>query len=76
MAQREPSSPAWVAFSTMSFLVAAGMAVLGVACLPLDLWVRGYLAMAFLLLVHSAVSLSKTLRDRHEARVAGQEGAQ
>ena len=47
------------------------MAALGIAYLPLGLWERGYLAMAALFLVHASVSLTKTLRDRHEAESSG-----
>ncbi len=67
MTQRDTHTPAWIAFSYLSFCAAAAMAALGIAYLPLGIWERGYLAMAALLLVHSSVSLTKTLRDRHEA---------
>jgi hypothetical protein len=32
-----------------------------------DLWIRGYLAMGLFFTVSSTVTLSKTLRDRHES---------
>ena len=69
MPRRDAHTPAWIAFSYASFCVAATMAALGIAYLPLGLWERGYLAMAALFLVHASVSL--TLRDRHEADTAG-----
>ena len=67
MVRRSDDTPAWIAFSYMSFCIAASMATLGIIYLPLDLWMRGYLAMAALFLVHASISLTKTLRDRHEA---------
>ena len=71
MPRRDTHTPAWIAFSYLSFCTAAVMAALGIAYLPLGLWERGYLAMAALFLVHASVSLTKTLRDRHEADTAG-----
>ena len=70
MQRRDVHTPAWIAFSYASFCTAAVMAALGIAYLPLGPWERGYLAMAALFLVHASVSLTKTLRDRHEADVA------
>ena len=67
MPRRDAHTPAWIAFSYVSFCVAVAMAALGIAYLPLGPWERGYLGMAALLLVHASVSLTKTLRDRHEA---------
>ena len=71
MPRRDAHTPAWIAFSYISFCTATVMAALGIATLPLGLWERGYLAMAALFLVHVSVSLTKTLRDRHEADLAG-----
>lgn len=70
MQRRDAHTPAWIAFSYASFCTAAAMAALGIAYLPLGPWERGYLAMAALFLVHASVSLTKTLRDRHEADAA------
>lgn len=73
MARPDTHTPAWVAFTYLSFCAAAVMAALGIVYLPLGLWERGYLAMSLVFLVHASVSLTKTLRDRHEAEQA--EGA-
>ncbi len=76
MPRQDTHTPAWIAFSYLSFCTAVVMAALGIAYLPLGLWERGYLAMAALLLVHASVSLTKTLRDRHEAEHAGTPAAE
>jgi hypothetical protein len=34
--------------------------------LPLDIWAKGYLGMGLFFLVSSTISVSKTLRDKHE----------
>jgi hypothetical protein len=71
MERRETHTPAWVAFTCLSFCAAIAMAALGIAFLPLGPWERGYMAMAAVFLVHASVSLTKTLRDRFEAEEAG-----
>ena len=36
-------------------------------CLPLDLSIKGYLTMGFLMLVQSCITMTKTMRDMHES---------
>jgi hypothetical protein len=43
------------------------MVAAGILFLPLDLWAKGYLAMGVIMLVQSCITLTKTLRDNHEA---------
>jgi hypothetical protein len=62
-----PHSPAWVSFTYFSFAGAVLMVGIGIFFLPLDWWSRGYLAMGVIALVQSCVTLTKTLRDQHEA---------
>ena len=70
MTGRDSHSPAWNAFTCLSFAAAVTMAVLGICYLPLGIWERGYMGIAALFLVHSSISLTKTLGDRYEADVA------
>lgn len=60
-------SRAWVNFCYLCFIVACLMMVGGVSILPLDIWSKGYLAMAGLMIVQTTVNLTKTLRDNHES---------
>jgi hypothetical protein len=60
-------SSAWVSFSYLSFGVAALMLALGIYLMPLDLWGKGYLTMGILMLVQTAVNVTKTIRDNQEA---------
>ena len=62
-----PHSSAWVSFTYISFAGALLMVGGGIFFLPLDWWSRGYLAMGVVALVQSCVTLTKTLRDQHEA---------
>jgi hypothetical protein len=61
-----PHTGAWVAFTYASFVASLGMMGLGILLLPVDLAVRGYLAMGTAMLVQSSLILAKTLRDAHE----------
>src|SRR5947207_14485554 len=62
----QPHSGAWVTFTYVSFSASAFMVAVGVFFLPLDLWIKGYLAMGIVMLVQSCVPLTKTIRDMHE----------
>jgi hypothetical protein len=69
MPETQPAhSAAWVTQTYISFAVSLSAFGLGIAYLPVDAWMRGFLAVAGLYSVTSAISLSKTLRDQHEAR--------
>jgi hypothetical protein len=60
-------SQAWSFQTKASFVVSLTALILGIAYLPVEPWVRAYLAIASLYSITSAISLSKTLRDEHEA---------
>ena len=64
----EQDSGAWIAFTQIAFVLALIGMVIGIWLLPVDLWVRGYLAMGFFFVVSSTITLCKTTRDNHEAR--------
>ncbi len=64
--QSPAHAPAWVFFTYVSFAGALGMLVLGIALLPLDLWMRAFLFMGMLMLVQACVIMTKTQRDMHE----------
>ncbi|MEM6711861.1 MAG: YiaA/YiaB family inner membrane protein [Pseudomonadota bacterium] len=58
----------WLVFTAGSFLVAAMMMALGIYNLQASFSAKGFYAMSAIMLVHSAISLSKTLRDADEAK--------
>ena len=60
-------SAAWVTFTYISFAASAFMVALGIWLLPLDLSMKGYLAMGIVMLIQSCVTLTKTIRDMHES---------
>lgn len=60
-------TPAWRTYVCVSFALSLGLMVVGIAVLPVTLWMRGYLAMGLFFTVSATLTLSKTLRDQHEA---------
>jgi len=60
-------SPGWLFFVKVSFACALGGMVFGVAVMPVEIWMRGYMVLGTLFLVGSTFTLSKTMRDEFEA---------
>ena len=60
-------SAAWRFFVMLSFGASIGATSLGLLLLPVDIWIKGYMAMGIYFAIASTVMLSKTLRDKHEA---------
>ena len=65
--QAAQHSGSWIAFTYASFLAAVGMVALGILFAPIDIWIKAYFAMGATLLVQSTITMTKTLRDVHEA---------
>ena len=42
------------------------MVAAGILFMPIDVWLKGYLAMGIVMLIQSCVTLTKTARDRFE----------
>ena len=63
----QPHSSAWVSFTYASFGLALLMVAAGIFFLPVEMWIKAYLAMGVIMLVQSCVSATKTARDMHEA---------
>lgn len=60
-------SSAWVAQTWISFALAVSVTAFGIWNLPVDVWVKAFMAMGLLFSVGSTFSLAKTVRDQHEA---------
>ncbi|MDA0642000.1 MULTISPECIES: YiaA/YiaB family inner membrane protein [Nonomuraea] len=58
---------AYYAQCVISFAVALGSVGIGIVFLPVNPWVRAFLAVAVLYTVTSAFGLAKCVRDRQEA---------
>ena len=63
----QTDSPAWKFFVIVSFVASLGATSLGLLILPVDFWVKGYMAMGLYFTVSSTLMLSKTIRDAHES---------
>ena len=66
MNQNTQHSTAWVTFTYISFAASCFMVGIGIWLLPLDLSIKGYLTMGFLMLTQSCITMTKTMRDMHE----------
>jgi hypothetical protein len=60
-------SQSWIVFTYVSFVAALAMVMVGIILMPLDLAMKGYLAMGVAMLIQSCITLTKTLRDNDEA---------
>ncbi len=66
-ARLHQDSPAWRFFVMVSFTAALSAVSLGLLLLPVDIWIKGYMAIGIYWAVSSTIMLSKTLRDSHES---------
>ena len=65
--QIQQDSAAWKFFVVVSFVMSLGATSMGILILPVELWVKGYIAMGLYFTISSCFILAKTLRDAHEA---------
>ena len=61
------SSSAWDFFVKVAFAIAIGSTLLGIYLLPGELVVKGYFLISSLFLVFATITMSKSVRDAHEA---------
>lgn len=61
------NSPGWLFFVKACFGLSIVSMVAGIFFAPVDLWVKGYMAMGALFTVGSTFTLAKTMRDEFEA---------
>jgi len=61
-------SAAWKFFVKTCFTISVITMFIGIYFLPTDYWVKGYMGMGLLFVIGSSITLSKTLRDDHEAK--------
>ncbi|MCB8835906.1 YiaA/YiaB family inner membrane protein [Aurantimonas sp. VKM B-3413] len=65
-ANRIPTN-AWTIFTVISFVVASLMMAGGIYFLEASFAAKGFYAMAAIMLVHTTVTITRTLRDVEEA---------
>ena len=57
----------WVLFTVASFVVAAAMMAGGIFFMEASFAAKGFYAMAAIMLVHTSITITKTLRDTEES---------
>jgi len=62
------NTASWMAFVWISFVISIFLMCAGIYQLPTEIWIKGYMAMGLFFSVASSFTLSKTVRDDHEAR--------
>ena len=60
-------SSAWKTFTMASFVVAASMMAGGIYFMEASFAAKGFYAMAAIMLVHTSITITKTMRDAEEA---------
>jgi hypothetical protein len=63
----QKDSPAWLFFVRTTFAVSTFAMTMGIWFLPVDLWIKGYMAIGLYFTIGSTITLSKSLRDEHES---------
>jgi hypothetical protein len=63
---KSPTTAAFFFQAAASFAISSGSVVIGIAFLPIDPWVRAFLALGMVFTVSSAFTLAKCVRDRQE----------
>ena len=61
-------SSGWLFYVKAAVAVSLGLMLLGIVWLPANLWIKGYLSMGLMFAIGSSITLSKTIRDDHEAK--------
>jgi hypothetical protein len=65
--RQHKDSDAWIFQTWIAFALSIGITSTGIANLPVDIWVKGFMAMGLSFSVGSTFSLAKTQRDLHES---------
>lgn len=64
----QQDTEAWKAFTKLAFGVAMTFSLLGLWYLPLTIWLKGYIFMAYFFSLGSVITMIKTMRDEHESK--------
>ena len=66
MQSKSPTTAAFFFQAAASFAISTVSVVIGIVFLPIDPWVRAFLALGLVFTVSSAFTLAKCVRDRQE----------
>lgn len=61
------TTAAYYVQAVLSFALATAALAIGIARLPVDAWMRAFLAVALLYVITSSFTLAKVVRDRQDA---------
>ena len=60
-------SSAWVAFTQINFAVSTAAVAVAIWAMPATIWIRAFLGLGLLAVIGATITMTKTLRDLHEA---------
>lgn len=60
-------SSAWIFQTWAAFIISVGFTLAGLYYAPIDIWIKGFIAIGYLFTISTCFTLAKTLRDKHEA---------
>lgn len=63
----QKDTSAWITQVRISFMLSITATSVSIAYLPVNNWVKSYMAMGYLFSLSSAFTLAKTIRDNQEA---------
>ena len=66
MSDKPMRTNAWSTFTMVSFAISAAMMAGGIFFMDATFAAKGFYAMASIMLVHTSITITKTLRDAHE----------
>lgn len=61
------NTSSWMIFTAASFVVSAAMMAGGIFFMDASFAAKGFYAMAAIMLVHTSITISKTMRDNEES---------
>jgi hypothetical protein len=64
----QKDTTAWIFFAWTSFVVSVMLMGIGICYVPVDWWIKGYLAMGLFFTIGASFTLAKTIRDNAEAQ--------
>lgn len=64
----QSNSAGWLFFVTAAFVIAVFATAAGIMLMPGGILMQAYFALSALFLVSATITLSKTMRDEHEAQ--------
>lgn len=64
----QQDTEAWKIYTKLAFGIAMTFSIVGLWFIPLNLWLKGYVFMAYFFTLGTVITMTKTMRDEHESK--------